>query len=292
MKVLMVGSRGQVGSLLAVLLQEAGFETKALNSEELDISSIENVLSWQAWKPELIINAAAYTAVDRAESEPESAYAINEEGVNNLLVLARLCNCPLFNISTDYVFDGSATQPYKESDPVSPLGVYGQSKRAGELKLELSGQAFINIRTSWVFGENGNNFVKTMLRLARQHDSLNVVADQVGCPTYAGDIAAALVSLAEKLRAGSEMQWGHFHFSGSEVVSWHSFAQYIFHQAHLAGVISREPRVNPITTAEYPTAAARPGYSVLSTTKISELYGIEASDWRLAITGLLPGLDN
>ncbi len=290
MRVLMVGSRGQVGSLLASQLLQADFETKALNSQELDISSKESVLSWQSWKPELIINAAAYTAVDLAESESEKAYAINEGGVKNLLLLASLCNCPLFNISTDYVFDGSSAQPYVESDSVSPLGIYGQSKRAGELQLELSGQSFINIRTSWVFGENGNNFVKTMLRLAEQRDSLSVVADQVGCPTYAGDIAAALVSLADRLRVGKEMYWGHFNFSGSEVVSWYGFAQYIFQQAGLAGLISREPAVSPITTKEYPTAAERPGYSVLSTAKIRELYGVEASDWRLAISELMPKL--
>lgn len=290
MRVLMVGSRGQVGSLLATQLLQAGFETKALNSQELDISSKESVLGWQSWKPELIINAAAYTAVDLAESESEKAYAINEGGVKNLLLLASLCNCPLFNISTDYVFDGSSVRPYGESDPVSPLGVYGHSKRAGELQLELSGQLFINIRTSWVFGENGNNFVKTMLRLAQQRDSLSVVADQVGCPTYAGDIAAALVSLADQFRAGKEMHWGHFNYSGAEVVSWYGFAEYIFQQAYRAGVIPKEPAVSPIKTEEYPTAAQRPEYSVLSTAKIRELYGIEASDWQSAVSGLMPKL--
>ncbi|WP_432472291.1 dTDP-4-dehydrorhamnose reductase [Amphritea sp. HPY] len=291
MKVLMVGSRGQVGSLLSSQLLQAGFETAALNSQELDISSIESVMSWQSWQPELIINAAAYTAVDLAESEPEKAFQVNEAGLENLLLLAQSCDCPIFNISTDYVFDGSSVRPYMESDPVSPLGIYGRSKRAGEVKLENADHPYINIRTSWVFGENGNNFVKTMLRLGRQHETLNVVADQYGCPTYAGDIANVLVTLAEKLRAGEDLYWGHFHYSGAEQVSWHGFAQFIFQQAVRAGQITREPVVNPISTEQYPTAAARPAYSVLDTAEINKRYNIEPSNWKIAVRELMQKLE-
>lgn len=280
MRVMLVGAGGQLGSSLVGRLMAGEFEVKALTSSALDITSAGSVAAWAEWQPELIINASAYTAVDRAESDVEQAFAVNKEGIKNLIALAKVVECPLFSVSTDYVFDGSASRPYKEGDRLSPLGVYGRSKRAGEVELENGGVPFVNIRTSWVFGESGNNFVKTMLRLGLERDSLGVVADQIGCPTYAGDIAAAIVTIAEKYRNSEGLVWGHFHYCGDIPVSWFGFAEAIFQQAAEAGLLQNMPQVKKITSDDYPTPAKRPAYSVLDCSAIKESYGIEPSCWQ------------
>ena len=256
-KVLVTGAKGQVGSEI-VKAVPAGFTVIGLGSNELDITNQQQVTAVIAqYKPDLIINAAAYTAVDKAESDSDNAYAVNQQAVAWLAQAAKQADIPLFHISTDYVFDGESTTPYKETDPVNPQSVYGMSKLAGEQVLAATHNKHIILRTSWVFGAEGNNFVKTMLRLGKERDELSVVADQHGCPTSASSIAKALWQLAEKYKTERTLPWGIYHFSNSPACTWYEFACEIFEQAVKAGVLERKPEVQPITTAEYPTPAKR-----------------------------------
>lgn len=279
-KVLITGAAGQVGSEL-VKLAPVGFEVVGYKSSELDITNAQQVQQIVAEQsPALIINAAAYTAVDKAESDAERAYAVNETGVKNLAQAALALNIPVFHISTDYVFDGTATEPYKETDPVGPTGVYGASKLAGEQALANSGVKHIILRTSWVFGAEGNNFVKTMLRLGKERDTLGVVADQHGCPTSAASIANVLWQLAQKYTEEGELPWGIYHFSNAPATTWYGFACEIFKQAVEAGMLEKEPIVNAITTTDYPTPAKRPIWSVLDTKKIQHVINCDNWSWK------------
>lgn len=287
-RVLVTGVKGQVGSLLLDYLRTEGYEVKGCDYTEMDISSLDSVMSAVSWKPELIINAAAYTAVDKAESEVEKAYAVNADGVKNLLALAQASECPLINISTDYVFNGQSKTPYEVETETSPLGIYGASKRLGEEALESSDQPFINIRTSWVFGENGNNFVKTMLKLGKDRESLSIVSDQVGCPTYAGDLAKAITVIVQRYKESSVFVPGHYHYCGDIAVNWHQFAEKIFDTALNLGLVDNVPDLKAIPTSEFPTAAERPAYSVLDCTKLKEVYNIEPSDWSGALCRIIP----
>lgn len=286
-KVLITGAAGQVGSEL-VKSAPAGFEVVGYNSSELDITNIQQVRQIVAEQaPALIINAAAYTAVDKAEIDVERAYAVNETGVKNLAQAALALNIPVFHISTDYVFDGTATEPYKETDPVGPTGIYGASKLAGEQALANSGVKHIILRTSWVFGAEGNNFVKTMLRLGKERDTLGVVADQHGCPTSAASIANVLWQLAQKYTEEGELPWGIYHFSNAPATTWYGFACEIFKQAVEAGVLGKEPIVNAITTTDYPTPAKRPIWSVLDTKKIQHVINCDNCLWKSELTVVL-----
>lgn len=278
-KVLVTGAKGQVGSEL-VKLAPAGFTVIGLGSAQLDITDQEQVNAAVALhQPDLIINAAAYTAVDKAESDSDNAYAVNEKAVAWLAQAAVQADIPLFHISTDYVFDGESTTPYKETDPVNPQSVYGASKLAGEQALAAIHSKYIILRTSWVFGAEGNNFVKTMLRLGKESDELSVVADQYGCPTSAASIADVLWKLAELYKQKASLPWGIYHFSNSPACTWHGFAVEIFKQAKEKGLIDKEPKVNAITTAEYPTPAKRPVWSVLSYDKLEALLSEKVPKW-------------
>lgn len=286
-KVLVTGAVGQVGSEL-IKLAPAGFEVVGYTSSELDITNIQQVSRVVAEQaPALIINAAAYTAVDKAESDTERAYAVNETGVLNLAQAALALNIPIFHISTDYVFDGTSNVPYKETDPVGPTGVYGASKLAGELALAKSGVRYIILRTSWVFGANGNNFVKTMLRLGKERDTLGVVADQHGCPTSAASIADVLWQLAKKYTDESELPWGIYHFSNSPATTWHGFACKIFKQAVEVGLLEEAPIVEAINTADYRTPAKRPAWSVMDCEKIKITIGYDIRSWEVEVLKLL-----
>ncbi len=286
-KVLVTGAKGQVGSEI-VKAVPAGFTVIGLGSNELDITNQQQVTALIAqYKPDLIINAAAYTAVDKAESDSDNAYAVNQQAVAWLAQAAKQADIPLFHISTDYVFDGESTTPYKETDPVNPQSVYGMSKLAGEQVLAATHNKHIILRTSWVFGAEGNNFVKTMLRLGKERDELSVVADQHGCPTSASSIAKALWQLAEKYKTERTLPWGIYHFSNSPACTWYEFACEIFEQAVKAGGLERKPVVQPITTAEYPTPAKRPAWSVLDCGKIEEVLNTKDPVWKLEITKLL-----
>ncbi|WP_043310869.1 dTDP-4-dehydrorhamnose reductase [Pseudomonas sp. ML96] len=287
MRVLVAGAQGQVGHELMRAVP-VGFEIIGLGSRELNLADSQQVMKRVAEiAPGAIINAAAYTAVDRAESESAAAYAVNRDGVALLADQAERAGIPLFHISTDYVFAGNGISPYKESDPVAPVGVYGASKLAGEQALfERCSRALV-LRTSWVFGAHGQNFVRTMLRLGRERDELAVVADQRGGPTPAAGIAGALWQLVQLYRDKGELQWGCYHFSGGPACSWYEFAEEIFRQALELGLIERSPRLRAIVSSEYPTPARRPLWSVLDCSKLNAEFGIQQPDWRTELRSVL-----
>ena len=284
MKILIAGKNGQVGSCLVDLLEaQTELTFLALDREQLDITDPVQVNKIvKQFKPNIIINAAAYTAVDKAEPECELANAINRDGPHNLAYAANKVNAAIIHISTDYVFSGDDSNSYIESDLTDPQGVYGRSKLAGEQAVALACSRHIILRTAWVFGEHGNNFVKTMLRLAKMGESLGVVADQFGGPTYAGDIAKAILSISKQIARDSHA-YGIYHFSGFPHVSWHTFAAKIFEIALEQEVLVKPIKVNPITTLDYPTPAKRPANSRLNCDKIHNAFGIQQSDWQAAL---------
>ena len=289
MKVLVTGSNGQVGYCLVQQLRQQNADFLALDRDQLDITQRQAV--WQTvsdYRPDVIINAAAHTAVDKAESEVEQAFAINRDGAAYLAEAAQQIGAAMLHISTDYVFDGQATQPYTETDATAPQGVYGQSKLAGEQAVLAACSRSIILRTAWVFGEHGHNFVKTMLRLGRERDSLGIVSDQHGAPTYAGDIAAALLHIAHHITQDKPTEYGIYHFSGKPYVSWYQFAEAIFQQAQQQGILANTPQLLAIATPDYPTPAKRPANSCLQLDKIQQAFGISPSDWQQALTQLAP----
>lgn len=288
MKILVTGANGQVGYCLTKLLAEyKDIETLALDVQGLDITNqqmVERIV--QEFKPSIIINAAAHTAVDKAETDIDSAYTINEKGAEYLAKAANDIDAAIFHISTDYVFSGDKNDLYTEGDTTDPQGVYGASKLAGELAVQQVNPKHIILRTAWVFGENGNNFVKTMLRLGSERSELGIVGDQLGGPTYAGDIASTLISIALKIKENKPVIYGLYHFSGLPHVSWFEFAKAIFEQAELKGIMNKAPKLSYITTEQYPTPAKRPANSMLSTQKITETFNIQASDWQKALESI------
>lgn len=287
MRVLLTGANGQLGRCVQDVFAGSGHELLALDRQGLDIADAAAVQGAMAqYQPDVILNTAAYTAVDKAESEPEQARAINGLAPGVLANAAKQAGARLIHISTDYVFDGQATEPYRETDPVNPQGVYGSTKLEGERAVQTSGEQFVILRTAWVFSEYGNNFLKTMLRLGAERSELSVVADQLGCPTYAGDIAKACLAIVDAFRDGKPC-YGVYHFAGNEAVSWHGFAMDIFTQAWSQGFLSTIPTVKAITTEDYPTPAKRPAYSVLNTAKLANDCGVAASDWRQAVGGVI-----
>ena len=292
MKVLITGSNGQVGSCLVKQLQSCPeIEFLAVDRDELDITSKQEVINTvNNFMPTIIINAAAHTAVDKAENEVELSYAINRDGPEYLAQAAEHVGAAILHISTDYVFAGDKEGSYSESDTVNPQGVYGESKLAGEKAVINACSRHIILRTAWVFGEDGNNFVKTMLRLAQQRNSLGIVADQFGGPTYAGDIAAALIKIAKTItdskKSFNSDNYGIYHFSGMPHVSWCEFAQVIFDKAVKQRFLAKFPDVKGIKTEQYPTPAKRPANSKLNTNKITIVFNISASDWQSALNNL------
>ena len=285
-KFLITGAKGQVGYCLTQQLQ-GKHEILAVDRDKLDItdqSAVKNAV--ENFHPDVIINAAAHTAVDRAETEVELSEAINVKGPQYLAEAAKDVGATILHISTDYVFDGQREGKYKETDATDPQGVYGKTKLEGEQAVAKANDKFIVLRTAWVFGEHGNNFVKTMLRLAKTRDTLGVVADQIGGPTYAGDIAASLIQIAEKIIAGEDVQYGIYHFTGEPYVSWCDFAKAIFDEAVSQNVLEKAPLVNSITTADYPTPAKRPANSCLDLTKIQQVFDIQPSNWQKALKNI------
>jgi dTDP-4-dehydrorhamnose reductase len=288
MRVLITGCHGQVGySLTQQLSENENVTVLALDRDYLDITNRDAVKAAVVnFQPDIIVNAAAHTAVDKAEVELELSYAINRDGPKYLAQAAQDVGAAILHISTDYVFDGNKVGSYTESNITNPQGVYGESKLAGEIAVAESCDKYIILRTAWVFGENGNNFVKTMLRLAATQDALNIVGDQFGGPTYSGDIASALIQIAKRITQGDAIEFGVYHFSGLPHVSWYEFAETIFDRALDQGVIMKKPRLTSITTEQYPTPAKRPSNSRLSTKKINNAFLIEASDWKTALNNI------
>ncbi|ENU5816005.1 dTDP-4-dehydrorhamnose reductase [Vibrio fluvialis] len=286
MKVLITGCNGQVGHCLTERLKSKA-EILALDYEGLDITDRKAVSKIVAdFKPDYIINAAAHTAVDRAEQEVELSYAINRDGPQYLAQSAQQLNAVMLHISTDYVFDGAGDKPYDETDNTSPQGVYGQTKLAGELVVAQSCEKHLILRTAWVFGEHGNNFVKTMLRLAQTRDELSIVGDQFGGPTYAGDIADALIAMVDYIEQGQQPVWGVYHFAGMPYASWYEFAVKIFQSCETKGVLAKQPNIASIPTSAYPTPAKRPTNSRLDCRKIANQFGIQPSDWVAALDNI------
>lgn len=274
---LVVGANGQLGNELRLLL---GDKAEYVDKDELDITDKQAVLTFI--KPEkyrMIINCAAYTAVDKAEDDKELAYKINVDGPANLA----LTGVPLVHISTDYVFDGQNYVPYKEDDKPNPKSVYGNTKLAGEQAVLKSANTAVVIRTAWLYSEFGNNFVKTMQRLGTERESLNVVFDQIGTPTYAKDLAQAIVDILPKIKPNTQTL---YHFSNEGVCSWYDFAVEIMRQSGLSC------KVNPIESFQYPTKATRPFYSVLNKGKIKSDFGLSIRHWQTALQECIKNLEN
>jgi len=286
MKVMITGSNGQIGNCLVQQLRSKA-ELLAVDHKELDITDRQAVAKVVAdFKPDYIINAAAYTAVDRAEGEAQASYSANCDGPMYLAEAAEKYGAVILHISTDYVFDGEGASAYTESCSTSPQGIYGKSKLAGERAVAQACKKHLILRTAWVFGEHGNNFVKTMLRLAESRNSLDIVGDQIGGPTYAGDIAAALIKMVEVISEGHKPGWGIYHFSGLPYVSWFEFAQAIFSAAEKSGVLNTQPSLSSIPTSAYPTSAKRPANSRLDCSKILGSFDVKPSNWQHALQNI------
>lgn len=282
MKVLVLGCKGQLGLCLKDKLIDVNWEVTYTSRDEIDIVDFEETgIKIKYLAPDVIINASAYTAVDKAEKDKITADLINHLAVDNLADICFELGCWLIHISTDYVFDGKSVVPYLESDKTNPLGIYGHTKLAGELAIQSSGCKYLIIRTAWVFSEYGNNFLKTMLRLGAEHDELSVIEDQIGCPTYAQDIAKAIIIMMKQVKMKSPAS-GIFHYCGDQLCSWHEFAEVIFEEARLSG-LQTPGLIRSIRTSDYPTVAERPRYSVLDCHKIRNTFGINSSDWKLGV---------
>lgn len=285
MKVLVTGGDGQLGTELCGRLRAAGHDTIAFTHREADFTQPETVrAAITAQRADWVINCAAHTAVDKAESEADLAYAINRDGAGALAEAVAGYGGRLIHISTDFVFDGAQSHPYREDDTPHPLGVYGASKWAGEQAVRAVLPDAVVVRTAWVHGAHGHNFVRTMLRLAAEHDELSVVDDQIGTPSWAGDIADALIALTAADARGV------YHFTNEGVASWYDFAVAILDEARALGFPIQARRVRPIPTVAYPTPARRPAYSVLNKQKIRTLLGRPIPHWRVSLITMLQEL--
>ncbi len=285
--VVVTGKNGQLGwELLQLTLHNPkGFDFFFAGREELDLSNPASIVPFfEKHKPSYFVNCAAYTAVDKAETEQEAAYTVNAESVGLIAKQCSLINCTLITISTDYVFDGMGTEPYKTDTPTNPINYYGYTKWLGEKLALENNKKTIVIRTSWVYSEHGNNFVKTMLRLMKERPELKVVNDQIGSPTYAADLAEAILTMIESLEK-SEGSFGVYHFSNTGVISWFEFATAIRNMAKLNSC-----SVLPQPSSAYPTPAKRPGYSVMDCTNIQTDFGVELKPWEKSLAVCLSRL--
>jgi dTDP-4-dehydrorhamnose reductase len=295
-RILLVGKNGQVGTELQRALAPLG-QLTAVDRDTCDLTRPDEVRATVRWAaPQVIVNVAAHTAVDQAESEPELSFALNAEGPGLLAEAARRCGAALIHNSTDYVFDGRKGEPYVESDPVNPLGVYGRSKLAGERAIAAAGARHMILRTSWVYGLHGRNFLLTMMRLAGEKPELRVVADQFGTPNWSATLAAATAEIVRKASAGGDPigalgeRGGVYHLTCSGRTSWHGFATAIIERLHARGVVPRVPVV-AINTAEFPTPARRPANSVLDGGALARAWGVLLPDWESALDACLASVN-
>ena len=289
MKILVLGSKGQLGQCLKDQLAITNHDVVYTSREQIDIADFKatkNKILEIA--PDVIVNATAFTAVDKAEEEHQAADRINHLAVANIASICKQLGCWLIHVSTDYVFDGISEVPYKEDNPTNPQGVYGNSKLKGEVAIKASGCKYLIIRTAWVYSEYGNNFLKTMLRLGADRGELSIVGDQIGCPTYAQDIAKSIVSILSCLDLKGSSS-GIYHYCGDEPCSWYEFASAIFVEAELQG-LKTPSYVKSITTTNYPTLSIRPAYSVLDCSKIESSFDVSRSSWRDGIKTVIDRL--
>ena len=288
MVVLVTGANGQLGQSIKFIANKyPTIQFIYTDFHEMDITNIESCTNaFLKYKPQFCINTAAYTAVDKAESEPEKAHLINSIGPENLAKVCKEYDTILLHISTDFIFDGNSKTPYLESDLPNPQSVYGQTKLEGEIAIQNTWEKHFIIRTSWVYSQFGTNFMKTMLRLASERDSLSVVSDQIGTPTNAVDLAEALLTIIQSpiTHHPSPTTFGIYNFSNEGQCSWYDFAAAIFHQKEI------KIDLKPIPTSAYPTPAKRPAYSVLDKTKIKSTFDIKINDWQTSISGCLKQL--
>lgn len=296
MRILLVGGNGQVGHELHVSLAPLGevivttrngglHGRTVLACDLMQRGELARVV--QETQPDIVVNAAAYTGVDKAESDREAAFRVNAGAVEELARVCAARGIPLVHYSTDYVFDGQASRPYLPDDATSPLGVYGKSKLDGEVAIRASGARHLILRTAWVYGLHGHNFLKTMLRAGSERDELSVVSDQIGSPTPAWLIA----DITAKILGQGIGDGGTHHLVASGQTSWHGFAEAIFNEAVMAGRLSQKPVVRAISTGEYPSLTKRPAWSVLDTASLEALYGIRTPDWRHALAVTLRSAD-
>lgn len=289
MRILLFGATGQVGGELRSLDWGFPVEITAPGRHEADVAVPGDAGgAVQAADPDLVINASAYTAVDRAESEPDRAMAVNCAGPGEMAGACADASIPLIHISTDFVFDGAKDGAYSEDDPVNPLGIYGRTKESGERAVREALDRHIILRTAWVFSAHGQNFVKTMLRLGGERDALGVVDDQRGCPTSAATVAGALAIITRHLARDETIPWGTYHFCGAGDTTWYGFARAIFELAEPH--MPRRPDLKPIATADYPTPARRPANSVLACAKIEAAFGVEPRPWRKDLAAVIEQL--
>ncbi|WP_115513910.1 MULTISPECIES: dTDP-4-dehydrorhamnose reductase [Xanthomonas] len=297
MTTLVFGANGQVGTELLRALAADGAVTATTRSGQLPDGSACEIADFDApdtltglldrLDPTAVVNAAAYTAVDRAEQDRDSAMRANAQSPGVIAQWCAVHDVPLVHYSTDYVFDGQGTAPYREESQTSPLGVYGETKLAGEQAIRASGAQHLILRTAWVYASHGANFLRTMLRVGAERDELSVVADQIGTPTPAALIADVTAQLLRQRSPGTSGTW---HLTAAGQTSWHGFAEAIFEQAVAAGLLARAPRVAPITTADYPTPAKRPAYSRLSIDKLQNDFGIVLPQWQAGLQQVIAEL--
>lgn len=283
MRILVIGRSGQLGTALAEATS-AGVTVVAVGRPDADLTRPEALAEMIAReRPAAVINAAAYTAVDRAESEAEAAFALNATGAGNVASAAHAAGLPVVHVSTDYVFDGSKSEPYLETDPVAPLGVYGASKLDGERRVAQANPRHLIVRTAWVVSPFGANFVKTMLRLAAERPRLRVVDDQIGTPTYAPDLARALIAMAGQgaQHPAGDVLWGVYHAANGGETTWCGLARRVMERARSRGLPSAP--VDAIMTADYPTPARRPANSRLDTGKLTRVFGLSLPHWTQAV---------
>jgi dTDP-4-dehydrorhamnose reductase len=280
MKILLTGSKGQLGREVVKAGINAGLDIISMDLPEIDITDSEKLIRiFSELKPSIVINAAAYTAVDLAETQKNLCYAVNQDGPANLTRLCGKNKARLIHISTDYVFDGKADKPYREIDPVSPVNVYGHSKAEGEKAVLAGPGKHIILRTSWLYGRYGKNFIKTMLRMGQEKKTIQVVNDQYGCPTCAYDLAEVIIVIAQRLMENQSNNSGIYHYCGNGITTWYEFAISIFQIAGELG-LKNMPLVTPITTSQFPTAAKRPLYTALDCSVIGKSFGVELKPWK------------
>lgn len=288
MKVLVLGSKGQLGqALMGQFKKTDDYRVFGVDLPDFDITDKDQVYSViHRAKPDWVVNASAYTLVDQAESDREKAFKVNRDGPAFLAKACSALGIPLIHLSTDYVFDGTKGEPYSESDPIAPLGVYGMSKAEGEMEVRKNCREHVIVRTSWLYGVHGRNFVKTMAGLAGERETIRVVHDQFGCPTFAGDLADALLTVMTTVRAGGEDVWGTYHCCNKGVTSWYGFACEIIERIrNVRPLAARE--IIPIPGSDYPTPAKRPSYSALDCSFMEETFTIRMKDWKESLGTML-----